>query len=193
MPLRITNLAFHRTPVGSLWCMGEVENKRDEFLDMVQVQLSLYDVDGQLVGKVDAFVATDVVPGHGKAPFALLLPHLPAAGYASYEIVVLSAEPITYWGRRYRALTVEQVEGEMRGDAFAVEGSVHNQGEANAEQVRVIVTAYGGDDGVVSVRQVDIADLPAGERAIFSLSLVPAAPAAHVGAVAWGMKVEPSD
>ena len=33
MPLQIVNVAFHYTPVGSLWCMGEVENERDEDLE----------------------------------------------------------------------------------------------------------------------------------------------------------------
>ena len=188
MPLGIVNLAFHRTPVGSLWCMGEVENERDEFLDMVQLQVSLYDVDGQLVDRATGLTAADVVPGHGKAPFALLLPRPPAAGFASYEIVVLSAEPITYWGRRHRALTVEKIKGEMNGRGFIVRGVVCNQGELKAEDVRVIVTAYGNDGQVVGVRQVDIASLPAGERQPFDLSLIPASPAVRAEAVAWGIK-----
>lgn len=182
MPLQVVNVAFHRTPVGSLWCMGEVENERDEFLDLVQVQVSLYDAKGRLLDRSVAFVLTDVVPAHSKAPFAVLLPR--SLDFAGYQIDVLSAEPIVRWGARHRALSVEWLkveEGKVRGEVF-------NHGEADARQVRVTVTAYGDDGTVVGVRQVEIASLPAGERASFVASLIPAAPVARVAAVAWGMK-----
>ncbi len=191
MPLRVVNLAFHRTPVGSLWCMGEVENERDEFLDLVQLRVSLYSVDGTLVDEAADFTAADVVPGHGKAPFAILFPHPPAAGFASYEVAVLSAEPITHWGRRHRALAVEQVEGQMSQGSLAVHGVVHNPSEADAIEVEVILTAYGPGNEVVAVRQAAIGDLPSGARHEFDLSLIPASPALRVEAVAWGMKGNP--
>ena len=191
MPLRVVNLAFHRTPVGSLWCMGEVENNRDEFLDLVQLRVSLYSVDGTLVDQAADFTAADVVPGHGKAPFAILFSHPPTAGFASYEVIVLSAEPVTSWGRRHRALIVEQVEGQMSQGSLAVHGVVHNPSEADAVEVEVILTAYGQANEVVSVRQAAIGDLPAGTRREFDLSLVPVSPALRVEAVAWGMKRNP--
>ena len=102
MPLDVIGLAFYYTPVGSLWCMGEVLNQRDEFLEVVQLQVTLYDVNGQRVGEMSGFTAVDVVPGQGKVPFALLLTEPPSAGFASYEVVVLGAEPIVYWGNRHR-------------------------------------------------------------------------------------------
>jgi LysM repeat protein len=191
MPLRVVNLAFHHTPVGSAWCLGEVENDRDESLDLVEIQISLYNVNGELIGQVEAFTAADVVPGHAKAPFAILLPPSSATRFASYEVTVLSARPITHWGRRHRALTVEQVEGEISEGTLIVQGVVHNQGEANAKDVRVTLTAYGGDGAVVAVRQEDVGWLAAGGRLDFSLMLVPAAPAARVEAVAWGMEEVP--
>jgi hypothetical protein len=74
---------------------------------------------------------------------------------------------------------------------FVVRGIVYNQGEASAEDVRVTLTAYGSDGLVVGVRQIAIARLGAGQRHAFSLSLIPPMPAAHVEAVAWGMKESP--
>jgi LysM repeat protein len=189
MPLQVVNLAFHRTPVGGLWCMGEVENERDEFLERVQLHLTLYNADGERIAEATSFTATDIVPGHGKAPFALLLPR--TGGFASYELLLLSAEPVTYWGRRHRALTVEQVAGEMAGGTFSVEGVVHNQGQEEAQEVRITVTAYGSDGTVVGVRQTDLTELGAGERRSFALSLIPAAPAVALDAVAWGLKESP--
>jgi LysM repeat protein len=192
MPLQIVNMAFHYTPVGSLWCMGEVENERDEDLELVQLQVSLHNADGAMVDVATSFVATEVVPGHGTAPFAVLLPHPPPGGFASYQIVVLSAEPLTHWGRRHQALFVESVTGEVEGDTFAVKGVVHNRGQGGAEGVEAIVTAYGQDGTVVGVRRVEVAaSLAAGESQDFALSLIPAAPAVRVRAVACGMNEVP--
>ena len=110
MPLQIVGLAFYRTPVGSLWCMGEVLNERDEFLELVQLRITLYNVDGERVDEAEGFTATDVVPGLGRAPFALLFPNPPADGFASHEVVVVGAEPLLYWGGRHRDLVVEERE-----------------------------------------------------------------------------------
>jgi LysM repeat protein len=191
MPLRIVHEAMHRTPVGSLWCMGEVENERDEFLDLVQVQVSLYDAEGKLIEQAAAFTMTDVVPAHGKAPFAILIARAPASGFANYEIGILSAEPITYWGRRYRAIAVEEIASEMKPGDLVLRGAVHNQGEQDAVEVQVIVTAYGEGGEVVGVRQVALDDLAAGERLSFTADMVPAAPAVAVDAMAWAMKPAP--
>jgi len=171
MPLEIVHLAFHRTPVGSLWCMGEVQNERDEDLDLVQVLVMLY----------------DVVPGHGRAPFALLFAH-PPARFATYEVTVLSAEPITHWGRRHRDLVVRDLESEARGKALHVQGTVHNEGQDAVQEVQVVLTAYGAQGEVVAVRELALGALVPGKALSFTHDLVPAAPAVRVEGVAWGLK-----
>jgi LysM repeat protein len=188
MPLDVIHVGFSRTPVGSLWCMGEVQNDRDEALDLVQVQVILFNAGGEVLERAAAFTAVDVVPGHGVAPFAVLLPGAPAAGFAGYEVVILSAEPITHWGRRHRELTVEDVVGAVSEGSLVVQCIVRNRGTADAEQVRITVTAYGDDGAVVGLRQVELEALQAGEQQDLSLSMVPNAPAVRVEAVAWGMK-----
>jgi LysM repeat protein len=187
MPLRIVHLAFHRTPAGSTWCMGEVQNDRGEPLDMVQLQVSLYNVNGELAEQVTSFTVADIITGHGAAPFAILIPSS-VASFANYEVTVIGAEPIFHWGNRHTALIVDQVQGEAVEGAFIVSGVVHNAGQANAHDVRVTLTAYGEEDTIVGVRQLELPRLDAGEHQPFSLSLIPAAPAKHVKAVVWGMK-----
>jgi LysM repeat protein len=192
MPLRVVNLAFHRTPVGSAWCMGEVENERDESLDQVQVQVLLYDTEGQLIDRESAFVATDVVPGQGRAPFAVLIPPAHAARFATYEVHILSAEPIEHWGSRHQSLSITEVAGQAVDGQYVVQGIVHNQGDVGAEDVRVTLTLYGNADAVVGVRQIEADPLAAGEHLEISIALVPSAPVERVGAVAWGMQ-SPAD
>jgi LysM repeat protein len=47
--LSIQGLAFHWTPVGSLWCLGEVANLSGQPAEEVQVQVSLHDEQGKLL------------------------------------------------------------------------------------------------------------------------------------------------
>jgi hypothetical protein len=131
---------------------------------------------------------TDIVPGHGRAPFALLFANLPSSGFASYEVVVLGAEPIVHWGRRHRALDVQQITWTEQAGALQVEGVLHNGGQADANEVEVTVTAYGENGQVVGVRGAQVEPLAAGERREFSVTLIPAARPARVKAVAWGIK-----
>jgi LysM repeat protein len=199
MPLDIVNMAFYRTPVGSLWCLGEVLNRREEFLEVVQLRVTLYDASGQRVGETSGFTTVDVVPGyastgenqmeqHGRAPFALLFTEPPAGGFSSYEAVVLGAEPIVYWGNRHRNLVVEQIEWEANGGMLLIRGTMHNAGDVEATDIEITVTAYGQDGTVAGVRQKGAEALAAGQRRAFSLSLIPASPVAHIEAVAWGLE-----
>jgi LysM repeat protein len=190
MPLQIVGLAFYNTPAGSLWCLGEVQNERDEFLELVQLRVTLYNVDGERVDEAEGFTIPDVVPGLGRAPFGLLFPNPPASGYASYEVLVVGGEPILYWGSRHRKLVVQGIAGEMDGPSFRVRGEVANAGQENAREVELTITAYGEDGAVVGVRQVALEPLAAGDRRSFEVSLVPAAPAVRAEGAAWGMRVE---
>ncbi|MBN1935600.1 MAG: LysM peptidoglycan-binding domain-containing protein [Anaerolineae bacterium] len=192
MPLRVVNVAFHQTPAGSLWCMGEVQNERDEVLEFVQVQVSLHNADGELVELGTTFVASEIVPGQGVAPFALLLPDVPLGSWASYQIVVRSAEPLTHWGERYGDLVVQDLHGEMNGRLFHVEGLVANKGEVAAHHICLFFTLYARDGTVVGVRQSEMpAVITAGAREPFAFDLIPLAPAADASALAWGLGSEP--
>lgn len=191
VPMDVTNVGFYRTPVGSLWCMGEVQNVRDQALDRVQVRVSLYNAGGALLDQAASHILVDVVPENGAAPFAVLLTGAPGGDFARYEIVLLSAEPVTGWGARHRALTVADVRSKLGESGLDVQGVVRNWGADDATDVRVTVTAYGEDGTVVGVRQVAIDPVPSGEEGTFVLSLIPPAPVARVEAVAWGMKARP--
>lgn len=192
MPLRIIHVAFHQTPTGGLWCMGEVENESDGPLEFVQVQISLHNTDGSPVKLAAAFIAAEIVPAHSVSPFAVLLPDILPGSFASYQIVVLSAEPLIHWGNRYAGLVVTDLAGEMSGDLFIVRGSAENRGVNDAQDVEIVFTAYAQDGTMAGVRRVRLdAPLAAGQRQSFSFSLIPAVPAANVRAVAWGIKTIP--
>jgi LysM repeat protein len=189
--LQIVGVGMSRTPAGSLWCMGEVHNELDHAVDLVQVRAILYNADGALLDRATAFTLADVVPSGGTAPFAILFSSSSAAGFASYRMELLSAQPIENWGSRHRALAIEELSWEIEGETIVAIGTVSNQGQASAKDIRVTLTAYGKGDVVVAVRQIQIGMLPAREGQAFVASLVPAGRVFQVDAVAWGMMSAP--
>jgi len=173
--LKIQGLAFHWTPVNSLWCLGEVLNLSSRPAEEVQVQVSLHDEQGQLLASGAAFTQLDIVAGGGRAPFAILF-DAPPAHFAQYQTRVLSGVPSTHLGPRYLELVVvEEKGGWVDGSSYQVQGEVRNTGQAEAERVAIVVTLYDADRHVVGARTVGIPAerFLAGAIAPFDIILTP--------------------
>ncbi len=173
--LEIQGLGFHRTPLDSLWCLGEVVNLSGQPAEEVQVQVSLHDEQGVLLASGSAFTQLDVLAAEGRAPFAILFAAAPSS-FAQYQTRVLAGVPSTHLGPRYPELAITEDYGEWLDDSnYQVRGQVHNRGQADAEKVVVIVTLYDEEDHVVGARTVDIsADLfLPGAMAPFEVTLTP--------------------
>ncbi len=173
--LRIQGLAFYRTPVDSLWCLGEVANLSGNPAEEVEVQVSLHDEQGQLLASGAAFLQLDILAAGARAPFAILF-STPPTSFAQYQTRVLSGVPSTHLGPRYPDLAVREAwGGSLEEGNYEVRGEVHNTGNADAEQVAVVVTLYDEEEHVVGSRTVGIdADLfLAGAVAPFDVVLTP--------------------
>jgi LysM repeat protein len=173
--LAIQGLAFHRTPADSLWCLGEVVNLSSQPAEEIQVQVSLHDEKGQLLASGAALTQLDVLASGGRAPFAILFP-APPSSFAQYQTRILSGVPSKHLGPRYPDLAVEEDWGEWLDEKnYQVRGQVHNVGEADAEQVVVVITLYDQEDHVIGARTVAIdAELfLAGAMAPFEVTLTP--------------------
>ena len=173
LPFEVKGLGFYETPAGSLWCLGEMENTSGRALERVQVEVSLQDEDDKVLATESAFVALGIVPQGGKAPFAILFAN-PPVSFARYQALPLSGEAVTYLGNRYFDLTITEQQGEPEEHYFSVEGLVKNTGQADADTVTVLVTAYDAHGRVTGFRQADLEDAPAaGESAPFQVNLLP--------------------
>jgi hypothetical protein len=176
--IKIRGLAFHRTPVESLWCMGEVVNLSGRPAEEVQVRVSLHDEQGQLLTSGAAFIQLDILAAGGRSPFAILF-SAPPTSFAQYQTQVLSGVPHTHLGPRYPDLeVVEDWGGWLDDDNYQVRGQVHNSGEADAERVAIVVTLYDEEDHVVGARTVSIPAevFLAGAMAPFEVTLTPLGP-----------------
>ena len=176
--LQIQGLGFYWTPVGSLWCLGELANLSGDPAEEVQVQVSLHDEQGQLLASGAAFTHLDIMAGGGRAPFGILFT-APPTSFAQYQTRVLSGVPSTHLGPRYPDLEiVENWGGWLDESNYQIRGKVHNIGEADAEQVAIVITLYNEEGHVVGARAVEIAAefFLAGAMAPFEVTLTPMGP-----------------
>jgi len=156
VPLRVQGLAFHWTPVGTLWCLGEVVNLSMRPAEEIQVQVSLHDDAGTLLAAAAAFTQLDIVAGGGRAPFAIQF-SAPPTSFAQYQTRVLSGVLSSHLGPRYPNLAVlEEWGGWLDKNNYQVRGQVQNTGAADAERVAIVVTLYDQEDHVVGSRTVGI-------------------------------------
>ena len=179
--LQIQGLAFHRTPVESLWCLGEVSNISGQPAEEVQVQVSLHDDQGRLLASGAAFTEIDILPDGGRAPFAIRFSG-PTTDFAQYQTQVLGGVPSTHLGPRYPDLEVIEDHGEwLDENNYRVRGQVLNSGQSEAEKVAVIITLYDSEAHVVGARTVDIPAevFLAGAKAPFEVELTPLGPVAR--------------
>jgi LysM repeat protein len=176
--LEIRGLGFYWTPVDSLWGLGEVVNLSGQPAEEVQVQISLHDEQGVLLASGAAFTQLDILASGARAPFAILFT-APPASFAQYQSRLLSGVPSTHLGPRYPDLVVTEDSGAwLDENNYQVKGTVRNTGQADAEQVAVVVSLYGPDGHVVGARTVGIpAELfLAGALAPFEVTLTPLGP-----------------
>jgi LysM repeat protein len=179
--LQIQGLAFHHTPMETLWCLGEVSNISGQPAEEVQVQVSLHDEQGQLLASGAAFTQIDILPDGGRAPFAIHFTG-PTTHFAQYQTQVLGGVPSTHLGPRYPDLEVIEDYGEwVDENNYRVRGQVLNSGQSEAEKVVVIITLYDEEAHVVGARTVDIPAevFLAGAVAPFEVELTPLGPVAR--------------
>jgi LysM repeat protein len=173
LPFQIANVGFYETPVGGLWCLGEVINNTGASIEQVQVGVSLYDAEGEMVSNGSTFTEFDTIPNGGKMPFALLFTERPS-NFSHHQVTALSGVTIAHWGRNYMDLIIESDHGEASGErAYVVTGQVRNTGQYDAEQIRMVITAYDAEGRVVGIRRgsPETQTLAVGESSPFRVSL----------------------
>ncbi len=151
-PVQLEGAGFFRTPVGSLWGLGEVSNTTTVTLANVQVHVMLFDVAGALVAEGDTFVAADLIPPGERSPFGLLFTAPP--DWASYQMTVLRADDAGSLANAYLPLSLTDLDGSPIESQFKVSGSVEHVGpEQVVKAVHIIVTTYNAEGTVTGFRE----------------------------------------
>jgi hypothetical protein len=173
LPFPIEGVAFYETPVGSLWCLGEVVNSTQTFLENVQLQVVLYDPSGQELVRGEASTALDLIPPGGQAPFGVLFTS-PPESFDRFVVTPIRAESLGDPGQRYASLELDQVEASPVGPLFEVTGTVINASQQAATSVTAVVTLYDSEGLVTGFREARLPEnLAPGDGLEFAISLIP--------------------
>jgi LysM repeat protein len=152
-PVSVRGVAFYETPVGSLWCLGEIANTTGAPLTNVQIKVLLFDSEGILVAEEDAFAASDLISPGERSPFGILFTS-PPAGWVNSQVVIMRGEAAGDLAAGYAPLTLSDVSAEPVGDQLRVGGVVANASAGQAVgSLTIIVTTYGGQGKVTGFRQ----------------------------------------
>ncbi len=153
LPFGVQGIAFYETPVGSLWCLGEIVNPTDFTLTNVQVHVTLLDAAGEPLTEADAFAAADLIPPGERSPFGILFT-TPPPGWTSPQVTIVRGEAAGALADSYVPIAVTEAEGQSSGSQLQVSGAVQNtSAEQAAGSVSVIVTAYDAQGLVTGFRR----------------------------------------
>ncbi|HQE91735.1 MAG TPA: FxLYD domain-containing protein [Anaerolineae bacterium] len=192
LPLEIRGVALYQTPVGGVWCMGEVVNTTDTPVTNLQVQVTLVAHDGTPLLANVALAAADYLAPAGRAPFAVLF-KTPPTGYADVRVSLLRGETVSAITAGFVPLDVLHTDGAVSGPQYRVSGQLVNNSGAPVRRLAVVVTLYDREDRVTGYRQMASdpeVTLPAGQSQEFKLLLTPQGlePPASFQVLAWGIR-----
>lgn len=191
LPFTVRNISFFNTPLGGLWCLGEIENDTETHLEQAGVTIALLDDAGGIIAQEQAYAGINLLPPGARAPFAV---HFAAAprSFDSYQATPWKGIQ-GYVGSYYLDLQVAEAAGAgERYTTYTVTGSIANVGPEDAVEVVVTVTLYDALGRVVGMRQAvpEHNVIPRGGRTTFSVGLTPAGgPVASFNAVAQGRRM----
>ncbi len=174
LPVTLQGIALYETPVGSLWCLGEVVNASDVTLTSAQVRVVLLNAESERLVEATAFAVADFIPPGERSPFGVLFTN-PPSGWANPYVTLVRSDSIAVLTDTYVPMTVADVLGRPIETQFQVEGTVQNaDAEQSASDVSIIVTTYNAEGQVTGFRQsgADVAgSLEPGATAPFAVLL----------------------
>ncbi len=191
LPFSVGNISFVNTPLGGLWCFGEIHNTTGTYLEQAGVVILLLDQDGTTVAEAEDFVQVELLKPGERAPFAVRFP-VPPQSFASY--LALPRKGVQgYVGSYYLDLVAQDLEGQgERYATYTVSGYIANVGPEDAVDVRVTVTVYDALGRVIGTRRAppEYNVIPVGGRSAFSIELTPAGgPVASFAVHALGRRI----
>jgi LysM repeat protein len=175
LPFAVENVTFNNTPLGGLWCFGEVHNTTGMDLEQAGVTVSLLDKEGAVLAQAQEYVQFELIKPGERAPFALRFP-APPPSFASYLAVPWKGVR-GFLGSYYLDLAAQDTRGVgERYSTYTVSGVIANTGPEDAVEVDVTVTVYDALGRVIGTRRAppEFDHIPRGGQSPFAVELTPA-------------------
>jgi hypothetical protein len=173
--LHVTGAACYETPIGSLICLGQVQNTFDLPVKEVQVEIQLLTSDGSLLAAQDAFVSRWMIPAGADGPYRVLFDRVPE-GYVGAFAFVKTGEVVTDAESHYLALTLNPVSGAFVLDQYQITLSIINKSSLAVDQIAITMTLLDEHDQVTGFRRMYLdpnRQLPPGESLTITLKVIP--------------------
>lgn len=140
----LDNHSTYTDTLGSRYIVGEVQNNRSSNFRFVRVHADVFNAQGQLIDTDFTFAQRSIIEPNGKSCFKILLLDDPA-GFDHYELTV-QADTTTEQPRPLALLNINEGPNTF---AFELIGQVRNDGQEDAEFVKIVGTLYDGDGTVI--------------------------------------------
>ena len=191
LPLATAGVALYETPVGGMWCMGEVLNTTGGPITNLQVRVTLTAHDGTPLVSTRVLAAADYLLPEARAPFSVLFRN-PPNGVADVTVELVRGEMLSPITESFVPLQVVAMEGNISGPQYRVRGTLLNDGVQTVTRVSVVATIYNTDGNVVGYRQLAMGDalqMASGGQQTFDMLLTPQEVATPAGfsVIAWGV------
>ncbi len=176
--LHISGAACYETQIGSLACMGQVENGWDRAVEHVTVVVQLLARDGTPLASREALVSRWVLPAGAVGPYRVLFDALPE-GFAEARSFVKSGQVTSQDAPHYAALTLQPASGAFVLGQYQVTLSVVNMTDQPVERITVTMTLLDDRGRVTGFRRVLLDDarrLRPGEALALTLKVLPQGP-----------------
>ncbi|NLF64090.1 MAG: LysM peptidoglycan-binding domain-containing protein [Chloroflexi bacterium] len=193
IPLQVVvdQVNFYRTPVGSLWVLGEVVNEGEFAAADIQVQID-FPSGGQSLA-IPAWVQPPLLPAGDRAPFAALVREAPESE-SMPAVSIVGGAPLLDAGSHYLDLASGVTEATIEDDYVSLTGTITNTGELTANTISVVAIFYDSQGRVSGYSQQQLpGPLPPGETAPFALDgTPPGAPVVEYRLLVQGLAETPA-
>lgn len=173
LQVEVQSIEMERTPVGSMWLLGEVANNGEFPVGGIQVQIDLMGAGGESRLTVPAWVASGLLQPGERGPFAMLVRE-PPSEQVQPVVSVIAGDTLLEQGTHYLDLAVTDTEANIEDRQANVAGAIENVGQETATTLTVVATFYGAQGDVTGyAQQILEGPLGPGERVPFSLGGAP--------------------
>jgi LysM repeat protein len=165
--------------VGGLTCLAPVHNSNAEALENVKVEITIFDENGQLIGRQEGALPLDILRPDQTLPASAYFPGIPSANYALSRL--LASTLLAVGDKRYIEALLKDtlVSIDWNGNSAQITGQVGlAEGEQYAQSIWVVAVAYDSSGQIVGFRRWDWkGSMKPGEFQSFTLSVYSEGPA----------------
>jgi hypothetical protein len=168
----------YETPVGSLTCLGQVQNPLNVPVEQVVIEVQLLTRNGQRLAAAETSLSRMVLPAGLNGPYRVMFNEVPE-GYAGAYAFARSAAVAYDVSNRYARLEIKEVSGAFTMNQYQVALSVINRSLLPVDRLTVTMTLFDREGRVTGFRQVYLDPdrrLEPGESLALTLKVIPQGP-----------------